>query len=432
MTARLAAVRCLERVIGQGESLTRALPQAQAQVAQAPDRALTQALCYGALRWHHRLSALLGELLEKPLRRRDLNVECVLRLGLYELIHLRTPAYATVNEWAGTARGLGKAWATRVINGVLRNYLRRAEELEARVDADPAARYSLPKWLLQRWRAAYPEDWEALAGASLQRPPMSLRVNLMKGDREAYGRELELAGLGYTTYESAPSALTLEAPVDVSQLPGFAQGRVSVQDVAAQLAATLLAAEPGMRVLDACAAPGGKTAHVLERAGGDLDLLAVDVDAERLQRVDENLQRLGLQAALAGADAAEPSTWWDGRQFDRILLDAPCSATGVIRRHPDIKLHRRPRDVASLQQQQARLLNALWPLLKPGGMLLYVTCSVLPEENANQLGQFLQTHADAREQKLISPWGRACEIGKQILTGDAGMDGFYYACLTKT
>lgn len=433
MNPRLEAVQVALRVVDGGESLTNALPPGQEALEDERDRALVQELSYGVIRWHIRLEALTRKLLRSPLRARDLDVELLLETGLYQLIHTRIPAYATIHETVESTRVLGKPWASGLVNAVLRRFAREGEALTAGLDkAEPAIRFSMPPWLVKEFERAYPSAWSRICAESNVRPPMILRPNRMRVVADVYVEMLRSAGLEAESHPMVPGAVTLSNPVAVDQLPGFSDGLVSVQDAAAQLAAPLLEGERGLRVLDACAAPGGKTAHLLEAAGGDIDLAAVDVDPVRMARVSDTLSRLGLEAKLIVADAAVPEAWWDGRRFDRILLDAPCSATGVIRRHPDIKLHRRPEDLEVLAKRQDALLAALWPLLEPGGMLLYVTCSILPQENVQRVLAFMANHADAEERRIeSSDWGCACQVGRQILPGEAGMDGFYYARITK-
>jgi 16S rRNA (cytosine967-C5)-methyltransferase len=431
MDARNAAVKVLVEVLGAGRSLSASLPAAL-QATEPRERALAQDLCYGVLRWWPRLEAVAGALLARPLKARDRDIHCVVLIGLYQLMYTRVPAHAAVDATVKLAAVLGKAWARGVVNAVLRRFQREHAETLARVDGDEAAALAHPRWLIDAMKAAWPADWRRIAQAANERPPMYLRVNRRRGGREEYRDELAAAGIAATVPPHGAEALLLEQPLDVNQLPGFAEGRVSVQDAAAQLAAELLAARPGERVLDACAAPGGKTAHILERQPAVGTLVAVDQDAGRLQRVRDNLDRLGLTAALVCADAAAPETWWDGQPFDRILLDAPCSGTGVIRRHPDIKRLRRPADIAALVVQQERLLEAAWRMLRPGGMLLYSTCSIMPEENDGQIGRFLARHPEAGQCPLRAEWGRALSVGRQILPGEEGMDGFYYACLDRS
>jgi 16S rRNA (cytosine967-C5)-methyltransferase len=397
---------------------------------QQSERALTQELCYGVLRYYPRLAYLAARLLNKPLKRKDLDVQQLILIGLYQLIYLKVPAHAAVAETVAATRLLGKDWAAGLVNALLRGFQRGAVQLLAQADADPVARYAHPHWWLAQLQSDWPAHWQDILDANNQRPPMTLRVNARRGSRDDYAAQLQAAGIIAHPVPPAPQALTLEKPVDVTQLPGFSGGAVSVQDAAAQLAAPLLNLAPGQRVLDACAAPGGKTAHLLE-SEPLLQVQALDSDAQRLTRVQETLARLQLAADLRHGDAASPQDWWDGKAFDRILLDAPCSGSGVIRRHPDIKLLRTAQDIVTLAQQQRRLLDALWPLLAQGGILLYATCSVLMAENQHNLAQFLAAHSDACEQPIGADWGHAQTPGRQLLPGENGMDGFYYARLMK-
>ncbi|MGM0677211.1 16S rRNA (cytosine(967)-C(5))-methyltransferase RsmB [Ectothiorhodospira marina] len=430
MSPREAALKVLLRVLKDGASLSDALPH---QLQQVPprDRGLTQALCYGTLRWHRRLQAMLDGWMDKPLRGRDQDVACALLMGLFEMQSMNTPDYAVIQQTADLGRSLRKRWAVGLINGVLRRAQREGEARGQQVDQSPALRHALPDWLFGCLQQAYGADVDTLCQAMNAHPPMTLRVNLHRGSRADYQARLAAAGLQAHPLEQVPSALILSEPVAVETLPGFQAGEVSVQDAAAQLAAPLLDCHPGQRVLDACAAPGGKTLHLLEQAGGDLDITALDSQAGRLDRVRENLDRGRYQARLVAGDGARPEDWHQGAVYDRILLDVPCSATGVIRRHPDIKLLRRDADIPALATEQARLLRALWPLLAPGGMLLYVTCSLLPDENDLTVAQFLHDEPSASESPLQASWGRARTVGRQILTGDQEMDGFYYARLIK-
>ncbi|SFM53123.1 16S rRNA m(5)C-967 methyltransferase [Ectothiorhodospira mobilis] len=430
LSPRKAALQALLRVLRDGASLSDALPPLLARVSPR-DRGLAQALCYGTLRWHRRLEAILACWLERPLKRRDRDVACALAMGLFELLYLDTPDYAAVQETAGLGRGLGKRWAVGLINGVLRRAQREGAACATAVDRDPALRHALPDWLYRRLAAAYGDGTEAVCQALNAHPPMTLRVNTARIPRGDYQERLAGAGLAAAPHPQVETALVLERPVEVSALPGFAEGLCSVQDAAAQLAAPLLDCPPGARVLDACAAPGGKTLHLLDRAGGRLALTAVDSSGKRLERVAENLQRGGHRAALVAADAAHPDTWHQSPPFDRILLDAPCSATGVIRRHPDIKHLRREGDIPALARTQADLLRALWPLLAPGGILLYATCSLLPDENDMTVLRFLEDEPSASEDPIQAPWGVPRQVGRQVPAGSDGMDGFYYARLIK-
>ena len=430
MSVRARAAQVVGQVLGEGRSLTTALALAL-EHTPVRERGLLQELCYGVCRWQPRLQVWLDRLLQRPLDPRESTVQALLLIGLYQLEQLRIPAHAAVAETVTAARELHKPWAAGLVNAILRSFLRRRAELAALMDTDPQVRTAHPGWLLERLQQDWPADWPALVAANNARPPFTLRVNRLHLDREAYRARLTAVGRAVEPIVGAATALTLTEPVEPAALPGFAEGWVSVQDAAAQWAAPLLAVQPGLRVLDACAAPGGKTGHLLECAP-DLQLTALDQDPARLERVRDNLNRLRLAARLIAGDAQRPADWWDGVPYDRILLDAPCSATGVIRRHPDIKLLRRETDIAALANRQQALLTALWPLLRPGGRLLYATCSVLDQENAQVIAQFLATRSDAKEQPITADWGRPLAQGRQILPGEAGMDGLYYAVLVKS
>ena len=429
MDARAGAVRVLSQVIRQGKSLTNALSTECCD--NGFDRALVQELSFGTLRWHERLAKILHYLLHKPLKRRDLDVECLLKLGLYQLVYTRLPAYAVVHGTVQAAEALGKPWAKGLVNATLRCFLRQKDNLLEQSDRNYTARLSHPHWLLKRLQVAYPQGWQEICTANNQHPPMTLRINQRMTDAEQYITRLHATGLAANRHCAIESAVILNRATSVEQLPGFDQGVVTVQDAAAQLAASLIECEPGMRVLDACAAPGGKTAHILESVDGDVDLFAVEIDTARTKLLRQTLDRLGWMARICQGDASRPEQWWDGRAFDRVLLDAPCSGSGVIRRHPDIKLLRRASDIATFQRLQYRLLKSLWPLVAEGGMLLYATCSILPEENSQLIERFLRENSDA---KLAPPgidWADEYEQGWQILPGQMDMDGFYYARLRK-
>ncbi|MGZ8221152.1 MAG: 16S rRNA (cytosine(967)-C(5))-methyltransferase RsmB, partial [Methylobacter sp.] len=363
----------------------------------------------------------------KPLK--DADVKALALVGLYQLKFMRVKPHAAVSETVLAARK--KPWAKSLINAVLRTYLLDQEGLEHKADKCQVAALSHPDWLVKQIEQDWPEQALRIFLENNQQPPMVLRVNLSKTSREDYLQLLTGQDIAAEPVSFCPSAIMLDKPVPVDLLPGFAGGLVSVQDTAAQLAAGLLDVQPGHRVLDVCAAPGGKTAHILETQPQLKELVAVDIDESRMQRVGENLQRLNLHAKLVVGDAAKTQDWWDGQPFDRILLDAPCSALGVIRRHPDIKLLRRAEDIGQLQALQKSILQAVWPLLAPGGLLLYATCSILKQENEQQVQAFLAEHADAVELSIDADWGVAGVCGRQILTGESAMDGFYYARLVK-
>ncbi len=409
-----------------GTALHQVLPRCLQQLQTPGERGALQDIMYGSLRQLGRLDAWLAALLERPLT--DPELGWLLRVALYQLAYTRAPAHAVVHN-AVTAAGQG--WRRGLANAVLRNFQRRRAELEKIAGDQPSARWSHPDWWIAKLQAEYPDQWQGMLEASLLHPPFTLRVNCRRGDVAGHLRRLNEAGM--PAHQTGPDAVTLDRAVPVHSLPGFDQGEVSVQDAGAQWAARLLIPEPPgerlaaypLRVLDACAAPGGKSGHILERA--DVDLYALDVDAGRLARVRENLDRLQLQATLLAGDAAQPAAWWDGRPFDRILADVPCSASGVVRRNPDIKWLRRPDDIARFAAQQAVMLEALWRLLVRGGTLLYVTCSVFDEENDGQVRAFLARHTEDAER---------CPLPQPLTDGallpDAEHDGFFYALLRKT
>lgn len=461
MNSRTLAANTINQVIYQGKSLTDVLNKQLTIVdttLSSQEKAWIKNSCFGSLRWHYQLTALLALLINKPIKAKDKDIECLIRIGLYQIMYQDTPDHAAVNETVIAAKALNKKWAKGFINGVLRRFLRNQAVLQQQCRRTDSSRYAYPEWLLAHLQQAWPENWRDMVIASNERAPMTLRVNLQQQTRHDYLTRLQQAGLSAYEHPLVDTALVLEQPVNVRQLPDFFTGACSVQDASAQLAAQLLQCKPNMSVLDACAAPGGKTGHIAELTTS-LTITALDNSARRLVRVQENLVRLGYLNSLNNlnsdedqqpmtitslvanhtislivADANQPSAWYNDAPYDRILLDAPCSATGVIRRHPDIKLLRKQQDIATLVQQQRHLLATLWPLLQAGGKLLYATCSILPEENDHQIAHFLTRHSDA----VVVPcaisdtlWGAQQQYGRQIFSGAANMDGFYYALLEK-
>ncbi|MFV8782885.1 16S rRNA (cytosine(967)-C(5))-methyltransferase RsmB [Microbulbifer sp. SA54] len=428
---RALAARVIARLQQDRGSLQRLLPWAEKQVEEQ-NRALLRELCYGTARFAPRLELLLGKLVRKPVK--DEELTALMLVGLYQLEYTRIPDHAAIAATVEAARALKLGHATGVVNGVLRNALRNKEALTRKLSGNPQFSSAHPEWLQQAIKAAWGDDARSIFAANNSNPPMTLRVNTSKTSRDDYLNALAEVEITATPCSFSPAGLVLEQAVPVTRLPGFEDGMVSVQDESAQLAAQLLAPQPGEKILDACAAPGGKTCHLLELQP-DIDLTALDVEEERLDRVIENLERIGGAAQLICADAAEPEHWWDGEQYDRILLDAPCSATGVIRRNPDIKLLRRAEDIPELAALQGRILRAMWGLLKPGGTLLYATCSILPEENSAQVARFVAETGDASDNTppLLNDqsWGLPQEAGMQLLPGIHVGDGFYYAKLVK-
>ncbi|KOY01885.1 16S rRNA (cytosine(967)-C(5))-methyltransferase RsmB [Pseudomonas nunensis] len=430
MNPRLAAAKALAAVLNGKASLNSSLPT-QMDKVEDRDRGFTQDLAFGTARWQPRLSALAAKLLQKPFKAADADVEALLLVGLYQLLYTRVPAHAAIGETVGCADKLKKPWAKALLNAVLRRAQRESEALLAELEHDPVVRTAHPRWLQKSLKAFWPEQWEAICAANNAHPPMILRVNRRHQTRDAYLGLLSEAGIAASPCVYSRDGIILDAAADVRSLPGFAEGWISVQDEAAQLAADLLDLAPGQRVLDACCAPGGKTCHILEAEPALAGVVAVDLEAKRLVRVRENLARLGLSAELIAADGRDTATWWDGKPFQRILLDAPCSATGVIRRHPDIKLTRQPDDIAALAVLQGELLDAMWITLEVGGILLYATCSTLPTENTEVIEAFLARTPGARELDLAITAGIKQPHGRQLLAQQGGHDGFYYAKLIK-
>ena len=430
---RLQAVQITTRLLMDGSSLGELLPLAQEKLS-ARDAAHLQELVFGVTRWSGRLDCELGMLLKKPLRRKDTDVNVVLWLALYEIQYMRSPDYAVVNAYADLTSKLRKKWAKSLVNGVLRQFLREQTDITSKADSTDAGRTSLPEWMLRQLRTDWPEHVEDIVRAGNKKAPLVLRVNRAQGTRAQYRQQLEVAfaDSDFICHDGdlAKDSLILETPVRIKKLPGFEQGLFSVQDSAAQLAAELVAPQAGQKILDACAAPGGKTCHLLELQA-NCQVTAVDNSEKRLQRVRENLNRLKLDARCVCADVAELDSWWDLKLYDAVLLDAPCSALGVLRRHPDIRLLRRETDIEGLLEQQKRLLASLWQTVKPGGKLVYATCSILQRENEQQMIDFLAENNNASEQPIEAEWGLARTVGRQILPGQHEADGFYYAIINK-
>lgn len=429
LSVRAAAAQIIGQILNGKGSLSSLLPATQLQVIEK-DRPLLQELCFGTCRFHPQLSAYIECLVDKPLRAKDSDIQALLLLGLYQLLHTRIPDHAALGETVEVARNLKKPWATTLINGVLRKFLRDKSKLDKLLGQNLAFQSNHPAWLQGMLRKQWPSQFDALIAANNNHPPFTLRLNTHKVRREDYLAQLQSLEIAAKATEFSPYGITLEHACDPRKLPLFAEGSLSVQDEAAQLSADMLELSPNLRVLDACCAPGGKTGHMLELEPS-LHLTALDADERRLGRVRENLTRLGVSANICSGDATQPQDWWDGAAFDRILLDAPCSATGIIRRHPDIKVLRTPEELDKLASLQLQLLKSLWPLLKPGGILLYATCSIMPRENSQILETFLQRQPDAICDSLDVQWGIAQSYGRQLLPQDNGHDGFYYARLRK-
>lgn len=423
MNLRLIAAEVIDEVTD-GRSLDHVLPLYLEPIKDARDRAFVQAMCYGICRSYTKLDVMLSSFLEKPMKAKDSDVHALMMVGLYQLSEMRVPAHAAVSETVEAAKSLKKNWARGLVNAVLRAYLRHPD-LDFSEDLE--ARYAHPYWWIDAYRKAWPNDYEVILEANNMHPPMVLRAR----DREKSLAALTSAGIAASALNETQNGIVLNEPSAVEGLPGFLEGELSVQDGAAQLAADLLPLKPGMRVLDACAAPGGKLTHLLDREPALKEVVAIDKDRARLALIHDNLKRHQQTATVIAADVKATQQWWDKTPFDCILLDAPCSASGVIRRHPDIKLLRQPEDIKVLAREQAAILKALWPTLAKGGTLLYVTCSVFPDENDAVISAFLAAHPDAQQETLAVQWGVATKHGRQVLTGQHDMDGFYYARLRK-
>lgn len=436
MNARFLAAKVLEQVLLQNGSLSTQLVK---QLAQNPsdEQGLIKELCFGVCRFYPQLNTIALSLLSKPFEEKDFDLYATLLMGLYQIEHMSTPDHAAVNESVELCRQLDKEWATKVINAILRRYQREGEEIKAGLSAQPSMIHNMPKWLMKRINKHWADEQDLIVQASNEHPPMCIRVNLNKVSRETYKAMLTAEGIVSRETPYSTAGLYLESPIPVTMLPEFQQGFVSVQDESAQLAALILNPQADDIMLDACAAPGGKTGHLLE-SQPNLTLTAVELEEWRLQRIESNLARLELSAQLVCGDAAQTDTWWNQTPFDKILLDVPCSATGVIRRNPDIKINRKPDDIDALTTIQAAILKATWATLKEGGYLLYATCSLMPEENEQQIQAFLASQSDAKEVALttLNPAfntqiGKAVSHGMQLFPTLEGHDGFYYCLLQK-
>lgn len=425
---RTLAARTLAPLLRHQGSLKTLMADALAQCPER-DRGLLQQLCYGVMRHQPQLSRISRTLLKKPFGPRDYDVLALLWVGIYQLDHLRIPAHAAISETVGGSESLAKHWAKGLLNAVLRRYQREHEQILEKLADDPVYRYNHPEWFIEKLKHNWPEHWQQILEQNNLNAPMTLRVNPAKSSRDDYLAMLNEAGIDARACDFARHGIQLLHPCDVDDLPGFSDGEVSIQDEAAQLSGELLALEPDQRLLDACAAPGGKLCHALELQP-TLDATAIELEQSRVGRIHDNLARLDLTADVKVADAAQQD-WWDGQPFDRILVDAPCSATGVIRRNPDIKYLRKGEDIKALSDIQLAVLNNCWQMLKPGGRLVYATCSIFPQENERLLNRFIKQTDDALQLPIDAAWGEARPYGRQLMPQADGHDGFYYAVLEK-
>lgn len=427
---RVAAAEVIAEVL-RGRSLSTQLPL-QVQKVKRDDQGLLKELCFGTLRWYPQIEIILNQLIDKPLRQKELLLKALIACGVYQLLHMRIAEHAAINETVAGCKKLNREWAKGFVNAVLRKVQRQKQSLFEANHQNAIFHHAHPEWILKQLRQSWPQSIvEAILAANNEQAPMTLRVNVLKCSREDYLQRLSDLGMGASATQNSAQGIVLDKPVDVFELPGFKQGLVSVQDEAAQLATQLLELAPNQRVLDACCAPGGKTCHILESMPQLDSLVAVDIEQQRLKRTDENLQRLDLEADLLTADVGDTDQWWDQKPFDRILLDAPCSASGVVRRHPDIKLLRKDADIDKLTDIQHYLLTRVWKTLAKGGILVYATCSVFPQENDQVIKTFLSEQKDASLLTIEAGWGQATDYGRQLFPTINGCDGFYYSRLCK-
>ncbi len=429
-SSRVVAAKIISKILNNHGSLSTLFGGQDLAALSPADKAFTKELCFGVMRHFFLLENIANQLLKKPLREKDYDIFALLLIGAYQILEMRTADHAAVSETVQATKLLKKKWATGLVNASLRNLLRNTEKMVAKANTDIEAKYNYPQWLLENLQKSWKDDWEDIIAASNQRAPLVLRVNSSQMTTDEYGKLLQQSDIEFQPHPICPDAIVLEKPVAVSLLPEFDDGMVSVQDGAAQLAVDLLEIKPKMKVLDCCAAPGGKTCHILERHP-DVEVIATELEPNRADMIEENMERLGLAAQVITSDATATDDWWDGTKFDRILLDAPCSGTGVIRRHPDIKVLRSPKEIEILNQQQLKLLNSMWQLLADDGILIYATCSVLPQENSMLIKDWLSNTKDAKHIPIESNWGRQQTFGKQILPNYNGMDGFFYAKICK-
>lgn len=427
---RALAAQALLAVVDKQKSLTQVLSNRD-DALSAPDQGLLQLLCFGTCRHFFSVNALTKMMLDKPLPEQARPVQAALWVGLYQLAHTEMAEHAVIHETVEAVKQLKQDKYASVVNAILRRFQREKSELMEQLQQSDVPRFDHPKWLIKMLSKSWPDRWQSICEDANVPGPMTLRVNTHSQDRDQYSGLLSDASIEHANGKYALTSIYLDHPSSVGQLPNFDQGAVSVQDEAAQLAAAILDPQPGEYILDACCAPGGKTCHILEYTNNQANVVALDADATRLKRVQENLDRLSLSANVLQGEAQSPEEWWDGTPFDRILLDVPCSATGVIRRHPDIKLLRQREDIDNLATLQQEILQTAWGMLKPGGQLLYATCSILPLENHKNIEAFLSSQADAKLTTLELSTGLDTGFGHQLFPQQQGHDGFFYALLTK-
>ncbi|MAS82900.1 MAG: 16S rRNA (cytosine(967)-C(5))-methyltransferase [Legionellales bacterium] len=431
MSSRIIATQIISQVFENKLTLTHALQNNESFKQSGNDKALIQEICYGTFRWYVQLEYILNHLLEKRIKKKDSQLKYLMIIGLYQLRFMRIPAHAVVSETVNTCKKIKMEWAKNLVNAILRRYLRDTKIFDPNVNNGYSFNTSHPKWIIKQLRLDWPEEWESILEANNQHPPMYLRVNQLHQSRQEYLIKMEKAGILGKITPYSKQGILVEKPVDVGLLPGFSEGDVSVQELAAQFSVKLLDLKPRQTVLDACAAPGGKSSHILESQPNLESLTVIEKDFGRAKRLSETFMRLGLNATIKVSDINDLENWWRNELYDRILLDAPCSATGVIRRHPDIKTLRTYAEVKVISALQMQLIETLWKTLKLNGLLVYVTCSIFKQENSELIKQFIGKNENCVLKNIDAEWGENTGYGKQILTGQSNMDGFFYSCLKK-
>ena len=431
ISPRLIALQIIEEVLEKNISLKIAINNNEILKKIGKDKALIQEMLYGTLRWYIQLEYILNQLIEKRIKKKDRLLKYLIIIGLYQLMYMRIPSHAVVSETVETCVKINMGWAKGLINAILRRYLRETKNLNSKISKNELIELAHPEWLIEKIKGDWPNDWNNILIANNERPPMFLRVNQLQNNREEYLIKLKKVGITGKKTNYSSDGILLEEPTSIEKLPGFAQGDISIQDLAAQLAVELLDLKPNHNVLDACAAPGGKSAHILESEPKIKTLTAIEKDKIRAEKLHGTLDRLKLHANIKVENIVNIAAWWNGKKFDRILFDAPCSATGVIRRHPDIKLLRTMDEITAINKLQMKLLATLWSTLKNNGLLVYATCSVLNQENSNLIKKFIKKHSECNLKPIIAKWGFDTGYGRQILSGQDNMDGFFYACLKK-
>ena len=431
MSSRLIAIQIIEEVLEKKIPLKSAINNNKLFLKIKKDRGLIKEILYGTFRWYIQLEYIQNQLIDKPIKKKDSLLKYLIIIGLYQLKFMRIPNHAVVSETVSTCEEMQMTWAKGLVNAVLRSYIRESKNLDCLSKKNKIVEFSHPKWLIDMIEHDWPDDWEKIIAANNVHPPMYLRVNQNKNNRSEYLIKLKKAGIAADIAKYCNNGILLENPVNIEKLPGFDSGEVSIQDLSAQLAVELLDLKSNQNILDACAAPGGKSAHILESECTLKNFIAVEKEKKRAEKLYSTFKRLQLQGIIKVNNVLHTSKWWDGEKFDRILLDAPCSATGVIRRNPDIKLLKTSSEISKINKLQMEIIEVLWGLLKNNGLLLYVTCSILKNENCNLIKKFLEKHPECRIKPIISKWGLETNYGRQILPGQDNMDGFFYACLEK-